>query len=310
MTENTSTVQRQEREGEVGTYVVNEPIPQSKPPADGAEVKKPIPDAADEGTKPAAKEGEVVEGGETATPEQVEAKKQSKFQRRLDRQKTARVAAETETRLLRERLADLEAKQKPQAQAGDPQEPKREDFEQYEQYLRAVTRYDAEQVSSKALKAEREERQKAERERTSATEQQKLAKNWSEREAEFQKTTKDYLDVVQPFIEDGLDSLSEMARRAIAESELGPQLLHHLGQHDDVAESLAELSPLQQVKALGKLEDKFAKPAAKTGKVASDAPPPVSGAKPGASAIKGYSDNMTDAEYRELRKGQGARWAR
>ena len=45
----------------------------------------------------------------TEEPEESEEKKRSRFQRRLDRQKAARVEAETENRMLRERLAILEA---------------------------------------------------------------------------------------------------------------------------------------------------------------------------------------------------------
>ena len=70
---------------------VTDPIPSQ--PAPGADEQKPIPTEAEDTS-------EVAE-----TTEQQEAKKQSKFQRRLDRQKSARVAAETETRLLREQLA-------------------------------------------------------------------------------------------------------------------------------------------------------------------------------------------------------------
>ena len=78
-------------------------------PAPGADEQKPKPTEGDDAS-------EVVEA---ETTEQQEAKKQSKFQRRLDRQKSARVAAETETRLLREQLAKLEAK--PAAEAsGEP----------------------------------------------------------------------------------------------------------------------------------------------------------------------------------------------
>jgi len=312
MSENTSTVQTETRQGPQGEYDVQVALPvPAKPPADGAEVKKPIPDAADEGAKPAAKEGEVAgiepEAEVEATPEQQEAKKQSKFQRRLDRQKTARVAAETEAKLLREQLAKLEAKP---AEAEDPKEPKREQFEDYETYLRAVTKYDAEQTAGKALKTEREAREKAEQTSKATAGQDKLAKDWSEREQAFQATTKDYAEAVTEYVEGGLKELSDVARRAIVESEVGPQVLHHLATNEEDAERIAELSPIAQVKELGRLEAKMAKPAAKTGKLASDAPAPVSQTKTGASAVSGYREGMSDAEYREWRKSNGARWAR
>jgi hypothetical protein len=55
----------------------------------------PAPAAEDKKATPATPEETVVE----ETPEQQEARKQSKFQRRLERQKTARIAAETEAKL-------------------------------------------------------------------------------------------------------------------------------------------------------------------------------------------------------------------
>jgi len=313
MAEKESTSQPQEREGEVGTYVVNEPIPSSKPPADGAEGQKPTPDADDEGAKPAAKEGDATPEAEApATPEQQEQKKQSKFQRRLDRQKAARVAAETEARMLREQIAKLEAaKAAPPADTG---EPKRNDIDpatgqeyDYETYLRRLAKWEAKQAASTELKSERDERAKAEGSKSKAAAQEELAKNWTEREKAFQAATKDYADVVTPYLEDGLGDLSDVARMAIAESELGPQLLHHLAQNDEVAERIAGLSPTRQVAELGKLEASMAAPPAKK---APSAPPPISGVKGNASAVQGYRENMSDEEYRAMRKAQGARWAR
>jgi hypothetical protein len=281
--------------GEVGDAVVGAPIP----PAPAADDQKAIPAAADETTAEPAAE----------TTEQQEAKKQSKFQRRLDRQKTARVAAETEARLLRERNAQLEAQLKPQPSKDDGAEPKREDFPDYETYLRAVAKYDAAQETSKTLKAERDERSRREEASRATATQDQVAKDWSEREKAFQAATKDYIEVVTPYVEEDLSSLSDGARRAIVESEVGPQVLHHLATHPDEHERISELSPVRQVAELGKLEAKMA-PAPKKTATASNAPAPITTTKGGRSAPNGYSENMTDAEYREWRKSQGARWAR
>lgn len=301
---------------EVGRLI--DPTPPDAKPAPGADDPKPKTDAdktAD--SEVAGSDAEKVEADPALSPEQQEAKKQSKFQRRLDRQKSARVEAETEARLLRERLAKLEterAKPAEDAKAGDPNEPQRDKFDDYEAYLLARAEYRATQTTAKAIEADRAERAKAEGTRKAATEQEALAKNWSEREQEFQKATKDYIEVVSPFIEDGLDSLAEPARRAIAESEVGPQLLYHLSQNDEVAQALGEMSPLQQVKELGRLETKFEKSApaapAPKGKLASDAPAPVSREKGSTSTAHGLAENASQAQYEATRKSQGARWAR
>jgi len=279
--------------GEVGDAVVTAPIPstQPAPPADDQK-----------GTPP---EGEAPpEDAPVETTEQQEAKKQSKFQRRLDRQKAARVAAETELRLTKERLAQLEAQPKQQQ---DGAEPKREQFENYEEYLRAVTKYDAERVTEQKLKTDREERSRREGSVKAAAEQEKVAKDWSERETAFQSATKDYSEVVTVYVEEDIKSLSDVARRAIVESELGPQVLYHLATNPEVAERIADLSPVRQVVELGKLEGTLTAPAPKK---PSSAPAPITPTKPGRSAAHGYSENMTDSEYREWRKGNGARWAR
>ena len=281
--------------GEVGEYIVDAPIP-----AEGAEDQKPKPPAGDD---KAAESGE----GDKGTPEQQEEKKRSKFQRRLDRQKEARFAAEAEAKVLREQLAELKARP---AAASDPKEPQRDQYDDYETYLRAVTKYDAEQIASKSLKTEREERERQEQERGKSSGQEKIAKEWSERESAFQKDTKDYVEIVSAFMDDGIGSLSNEARRAIVESEAGPQLLYHLAQNDEDAERISALTPLRQVAELGKLEAKMTTKAAKPAKTASEAPAPISPAKSGASVLQGYREGMSDAEYREWRKGQGARWAR
>lgn len=275
--------------------VVDDPIP----PASAADAKKAEPAAAEDTAELQD------DPSKTETTEQQEIKKQSKFQRRLERQKTARIAAETENRLLRERLEKLEGQRNPQP-TQETGEPKREQFEDYEAYLRAVTRYDAAQEADKRLKADREERQRSEASQQNRAGYEKVAQTWNQREQKFQSEAKDYEDVVMPFVEEDLGHFSEQARLAIVESDKGPQLLYHLAQHPDVAESIATLSPLRQIAELGKLELKLAAPAKKQ----SSAPDPIKPMNSGRSAAQGYSENMSDEEYRAWRKSQGATWAR
>src|SRR3712207_3386793 len=92
---------------------VDEPVT----PAPAAEDQKAIPAATDENAEAVAE-----------TPEQQEAKRQSRTQRRFERQKTARIQAETEARLLREQNARLEAQLRQSGSQPDSGEPKREQF--------------------------------------------------------------------------------------------------------------------------------------------------------------------------------------
>lgn len=262
-------------------------------PAPGAEEQKPTP---------ATPEETVVE----ETPEQQEARKQSKFQRRLERQKTARIAAETEAKLLREERDGLRAKLEAQGkQSQESAEPKREDFADYEAYLRAVAKHDAKQETAAALKAEREAQAGKDKKEQATAGSEKVAKAWSEREASFEAATKDYETVVEPFLEEDLKTFSKEARMAIVESEVGPALLYHLAKNPDEADRIADLSPTRQIAELGKLETKVSMPAKKT----TSAPAPASTTSGGRTASKDPS-KMSQEEYEAHRKSQGARWAR
>lgn len=276
----------------------------SVPPAADVTAAQPAPGAEEQ--KPnLPPEGEAPPETQEETTEQQEAKRQSKFQRRLDRQKTARIEAETRAKIAEERLAKLEAQSKPQ-QGSD--EPKEADFQDYTQYTRALAKWEAQQV----LKADREESAKAregkEKQQQANAGTEKVAKAWAERESSFQAANKDYIEVVTPFADEELQTLSKDARMAIVESDVGPALLHHLAKlaNDDPAafERIADMSPVRQIAELGKLETKLTMPAKRT----TNAPAPAS---PVGARASGQKDpgKMTDSEYKAWRKSQGARWA-
>jgi hypothetical protein len=264
-------------------------IPQE--PAQAADDKKPEPTATDKTE------------AEAETTEQQEQKKQSRFQRRLDAQKSARIAAETETRLLREQYAKLEAQLKAPTQESG--EPRRDQFEDYESYLTALTKHEARQVTLAEIKAEREANQGREKQSKQQSEDARIAQDWTTREAAFQAETKDYLEVVTPYVEVEIGALSDGARRYIVEA--GPQVLYHLAANPDVADKIAGLTPLRQVAELGKLEASISAPAAKE---PSKAPAPIKPVNQGRTSVSGYRENMSQADYEALRKTQGARWAR
>jgi hypothetical protein len=270
-----------------GAAAPAEPVEEVKP-APGAEEQKPETGAADETAQP-----------EQETTEQQEQRKQSKFQRRLDRQKTARIQAETERDLLKAEIAkrDAQSNQQPKNDG----EPKREQFEDYESYLRAVAKYDAKQETAATLKADREAQSKNKPDAG----KEKLAKDWVEREKTFQAATKDYETTVAPFIEEDLGSFAFEARQAILESEVGPNLLHYLATHSDDADRISGLSSVRQVAELGKLEIKVSAAPKKT----TTAPAPITPVNGGKTSSKDV-EKMSNDEYRAFRKTQGARWAR
>lgn len=258
-------------------------------PAPGADDHKPT------GPAPAADD----ENAETQeTPEQQAEKKESRRARQNARRAAELAEAKTEARLLREQLAEIKAKSAPVSD-----EPKREDFQDDASFLRAVWKYDAKQEANAAIKPHLEALESRQKQSQQTDGNTELAKNWTQREAAFQKATKDYEDVVTPFAEEELQDFDMQARRAIVESEKGPETLYYLATHADEAARIAKLSPLRQVAELGKLEDRLTKVVK-----ASNAPPPI---KPVGSGRAGNSDpsRMSDSEYKAWRKSQGARWA-
>lgn len=272
--------------------VVETTIPTIKPdPVTGTEVKKP--DDA-----PAADADE--QKSEEETPEQVEQRRESRRSRARARDAAKLASAETEARMLREQLNRVQAK--------DPSEaaPTREDFQSLEDFNAALARHEARDEARKVIESERKTRVEQETKARSADTERKISDAWSKGEEDFRKEAKDYDAVVGEFVESELAELDLSARRAILElgdNGVGQKVLYHLAKNPDEAERIAKLSPTRQVIEIGKLEDKVTPP-----KKTSNAPPPVSSVK-GASAIQGYRDNMSDAEYKAWRKGHGARWA-
>lgn len=267
---------------------------------------QPAPGADDQKPNPEAPASEADAQNPEETPEQVEQKRESRRQRSNARKAAELAAAKTEARLLREELERTRAGAQPRQEAA---EPKREDYEDFEKYLEARADFRADQKVSERLKAERDATQGKERQAQQAVGTQKVAEAWTEREQAFQAVTKDYEDVVGPFVEDEMGSLSPLARVAIVESEVGPALLFQLA---TLAESnpgefkrITALSPARQVAELGKLESKVSIPAKRT----TNAPPPASTTTGGKTSTKDPA-KMSQEEYETYRKGQGARWAK
>lgn len=270
---------------------------------------------SDDTTQP----GSVTEGqnadasGEQETPqteaqestEQREQRERGRFQRRLDRHKEARYRAEAEAKVLRERIAELEARTR-QA-SPEPQEPKRDDFDNYEAYLEARQDWRLEQRLAKEAQQRQQEQQQPQAQQPRVDQaQQAMVKTWEEREKAFEASTKDYKDRVSAFLEEDVASFSPSARTAIVESEVGPQLLYHLARHPEIADRISELSPVRQVAELGKLEANLAKAPKKP----SNAPAPITPVGSAQTRTATYRDDMTQSEYEAMRRSQGARWVR
>jgi hypothetical protein len=258
-------------------------------------ITDPIPPESKDAEPPA----QAADEQKADTPEQQEEKRQSRRERARARDAAKIAEAQTEARMLREQLDRLQAKVAPVQDA----EPQRESFDSLEDYHRALARHEARQEASKIVEGQRKVQTEQERQARANASDAAVAKTWESSESAFKKEATDYDEVVGEFISAELPSLDQSAKRAILESDIGPKLLYHMAKNPDEAERIARLSPVRQVIEIGKMEERVSPV-----KQSSKAPPPVSGVK-GSSAAQTYREDMTDAQYRALRKSQGARWA-
>jgi len=87
----------------------------------------------------------------------------------------------------------------------------------------------------------------------------------------------------------------------LMESEVGPEIVNHLGKNPDKLERIAKLSALSAAKEIGRLEDQLSKTVKKTTK----SPAPISpAAGGGGTGTKDYA-NMSDEQFQEERNKAG-----
>ena len=146
---------------------------------------------------------------------------------------------------LEARLAALEKQPAPQqAQAAD-QEPQPSQFNDAFEYARALALYSTEQAL--------EQRDRQEAEAKVAQERQKVIQTWASKVQQAKAVLPDFDDIVASsdvVIQDDI-------RDAILESDVGPQILYHLAENDEVAKKIAGLSAKQALREIGKLEARF-----------------------------------------------------
>jgi hypothetical protein len=164
-------------------------------------------------------------------------------QREQARQEAQREREQREA--LEARLAALEKQPAPQqAQAAD-QEPQPSQFNDAFEYARALALYSTEQAL--------EQRDRQEAEAKVAQERQKVIETWASKVQQAKAVLPDFDDIVASsdvVIQDDI-------RDAILESDVGPQILYHLAENEDVAKKIAGLSAKQALREIGKLEARF-----------------------------------------------------
>lgn len=218
------------------------------------------------------------ETGKEATPETqvADTKSDDKYLKRINKLTWQRSEARREAESLRRKIQELEAKSsKP---ATDEQEPKETDFQSYAEYLRALARYETNQ----RLKTEKQESEANTLKQTKEQYRAQISSEFQERISEFKEKTEDFEEVVEGSgIFDLPDSPTvEAMSLAMAESDLGAQILYHLAQNMKEASRIARLSPYAAAREIGKLEAKLSTPAPKKPSQAPEPITPVGGKEP------------------------------
>ena len=185
-------------------------------------------------------------------------KQREEARKEAQQEREARQALET-------RLAALERQPAPQAPKVD-EEPQPSQFNDAFEYAKALAEYTADKRIGEMRKQDAEAKE--------AQERQKVIDQWANKVQAAKTSLPDFDDIVAS--SDVV--VNDDIRDAILESDVGPQILYHLAENEDVAKKIAGLSAKQALREIGKLEARFeAKETAPETKpiVRSKAPQPI-----------------------------------
>ena len=268
--------------------------------------ESPAAPVAEEPSEPVVEETQSEpEEAEAEAKQEGERKQNPKLERRFSeitkQREEARKEAQREREAreaLEQRLAALESQRQPQkmAEAVD-QEPQPSQFSDAFEYAKALAEYTADK---RIADMKREEAAAKE-----AEERQKVIQTWAKKVESAKATLPDFDDIVAS--SDVV--VNDDIRDAILESDVGPQILYHLAENDEVARKIAGLSPKAALREIGKLEARFeAKLEEKPAPVVkSKAPAPIQPIRGGKNIpdVPMGSDGVfygTAAQWKELRR--------
>ena len=260
-----------------------------------------------------AEQSEPTEAVEQSEPEEAEAeakqegerKQNPKLERRFSEITKQREEARKEAQQEREarqaleaRLAALEKQGQPQKANPVDEKPQPSQFSDAFEYAEALAEYTADQRIANMKREEAEAKE--------AEQRQKVITQWTAKVEAAKATLPDFDDIVAS--SDVV--VNDDIRDAILESDVGPQILYHLAENDEVAKKIAGLSPKAALREIGKLEARFeAKPEAEKPApiVKSKAPAPIQPIRGGKNTpdVPMGSDGVffgTAAQWKELRK--------
>ena len=218
---------------------------ESQTEADVVETQQSEPEEIEaEGSEPEAKE----------EAKQEERKQNPKIERRFSEITKQREEARKEAQREREAREALERqieelKQQAQPVKATPveEEPQPSQFADAFEYAKALAEYTAD----KRIEALKQEEAAAK----AAQERQKVIDSWATRVEEAKSEMPDFDDMVAS----SSVVVSDAIRDAILESDVGPKILYHLAENEEVAQKIAGMSERAAMREIGKLEARFEK---------------------------------------------------
>lgn len=261
------------------TFVVDDKGQPADLPAPETD-ERPVKDDAP-APEPEAEEVEeaAASDDEAAEPESEDEERPKPKNRVSARKRIGQLTAEL--RGVQRELAQVKSGQKP-AQADAM--PKQDQFETYEEYIDARAAY----VAKQTFAAEARKSQEAQQ----AARQEEMVERFRQRSEGAADRYDDYDDVIAA----SEVPISNAMGHAIIESDAGPDISYYLAKHPAEARRIAALSPIGQVREIGKLEAKIAAPPKP--KKTTAAPTPPKTLRPEAKAVVN-PDDMPMAQWVE-----------
>ena len=165
-------------------------------------------------------------------------KQREEARQEAQRERQARLDAE-------QRLVAMQQQQRPQQVVQYDAEPQPSQFSDAFEYAKALAEFSTE----RAL-AERDRQVAQAREQEA---QQKIIQSWAQKVQDAKAELPDFDELVAA--SDVV--VNNAVRDAILESDVGPKILYHLAENNDLAKKIASLSPNAALREIGKLEARF-----------------------------------------------------
>ena len=239
--------------------------------------------------------------------EKVAEEPKPKVKMRFDEVTKQRDLAKQEAEQARQRTQELEQELKaiksqaaPKQEQSRDEKPRPDQFVDAFEYAEALADWSAENAVMRARQEDVEKRIQAERAIVIETWNKKL------------EATKTELPDFDDMVASSDVVVSDQVRDAILESDVGPRILYHLAENQELAEKISKSSLITALREIGKLEAKFEKTEPKEVKTVaqkSKAPAPINPIKAGTSeqVIVTDTDKMTFQQYKAMRQAKRIR---